>query len=631
MLSFVFLVLSWVTHPSITQAAEPLAQPFVIEQIQQRAHLSKVADSREWLLLGHYRKRLLVPGYKSEIDGVSYFLSPNGKVNPQAELDASLAAFAQPITKGNDNHPQCRYFARRNFLFDRLAITEIPKIDCPLHANWKKELDVVGASVIFASSYLGNPASMFGHTFLKLHSRSNKSDRDLLNYGVSFAADTGKDGGAGFAVRGLTGGYHGGFTLLPYHQTLQEYTNLEGRDVYEYSLNLTQAELDRMLDHLLEVQNTYFDYYFLDENCSYQLLSLLEVARPSLQLTNKFTYFVIPADTVRRLVANSNLVKEIKYRPSLETELYTAASTLSEEQRVLTKELVKSERPPIQLAELSTDEQVKVYDGALKYVSLLAFEEPKQWKNQTYQLESKRAQLGVVSPQSFSTAPPRPEEGHDSSQLGLGFGVRERKQFIEYHARAAYHHLLSDETGYLPNSQLEVARLSARTYLQPREKTLFHELAIVDVIALAPWSSYFKPLSWRANIGFTRLPDQPFDRPMAFVAEGGVGTTIALEDSHNQLWFTFVQLHTEVAPDIEKNARTGAGIQSQFLLKPFSFMRATGGIEYRDYFLGGDYKFVRVFAEAGISLTRNAEIRGGYSRTGNIDEGKALIIEHLMF
>ena len=37
-----------------------------------------------------------------------------------------------------------------------------------------------------------------------------------------------------------------------------------------------------MLKHLWELQGIAFDYYYFDENCSWQLLGLLEVARPSL-------------------------------------------------------------------------------------------------------------------------------------------------------------------------------------------------------------------------------------------------------------------------------------------------------------------------------------------------------------
>ena len=61
---------------------------------------------------------------------------------------------------------------------------------------------------------------------------------------------------------------------------------LENRDVWEYELNLEPHEIERLLAHTWELGFTRFDYYFFDENCSYHLLSLLDVARPGVELTD---------------------------------------------------------------------------------------------------------------------------------------------------------------------------------------------------------------------------------------------------------------------------------------------------------------------------------------------------------
>ena len=46
-------------------------------------------------------------------------------------------------------------------------------------------------------------------------------------------------------------------------------------------------ETARMVEHVWELRQVRFDYYFFDENCSFRLLELLEVARPSLRLTDQ--------------------------------------------------------------------------------------------------------------------------------------------------------------------------------------------------------------------------------------------------------------------------------------------------------------------------------------------------------
>ncbi|MBC7397482.1 MAG: hypothetical protein H7333_08560, partial [Bdellovibrionales bacterium] len=59
----------------------------------------------EWLGLLQYQKNFL--GFeRSEIDGASFFLSPQGAVDPVSELNATLSAFSAPIQtdkKGEDN------------------------------------------------------------------------------------------------------------------------------------------------------------------------------------------------------------------------------------------------------------------------------------------------------------------------------------------------------------------------------------------------------------------------------------------------------------------------------------------------------------------------------------------------
>ena len=79
---------------------------------------------------------------------------------------------------------------------------------------------------------------------------------------------------------------------------VQAYRDIENRDMWEYRLNLTPAQIDRLLMHAWELGNAYFDYFFFKENCSYHILSLLEYADPTLHLRDHFHFWTIPADTV---------------------------------------------------------------------------------------------------------------------------------------------------------------------------------------------------------------------------------------------------------------------------------------------------------------------------------------------
>jgi hypothetical protein len=55
--------------------------------------------------------------------------------------------------------------------------------------QWFRELDAEAVTLVFASAYLNNPASLFGHTLLRLDRRGQTEQTRLLAYAVNYAAD----------------------------------------------------------------------------------------------------------------------------------------------------------------------------------------------------------------------------------------------------------------------------------------------------------------------------------------------------------------------------------------------------------------------------------------------------------
>jgi len=125
---------------------------------------------------------------------------------------------------------------------------------------------------------------MFGHTLLRI---DGKSKSNLISYAVNYSANTTDTNGFIYAWKGLTGRYKGYYSLMPYYLKVKEYNELEHRDMWEYRLKLTEAEVKKMLNHTWELNNIHSPYYFIDENCSYSLLFLIESARPDLHLIEK--------------------------------------------------------------------------------------------------------------------------------------------------------------------------------------------------------------------------------------------------------------------------------------------------------------------------------------------------------
>jgi len=319
----------------------PVSANAYLQSLQHDANQRKLYQHPYWLALGHYKTAdKNSSSYESYSDDSRFFLSEDGKRFPQHELEKNLEAFfADP--KLGDEHAQCRFVARFNWLTEQLSIdkTQLPVTDCGLYKKWLKTINAGSVSLIFASHYAYSPSSMYGHTLLRIDPPQKEKASDWLSYAVNFGA-TVNEGDRTFlyAWRGLTGGYSGIFAMGPYYEKIQTYSNMENRGLWEYKLGFNADEVNLLVMHLWELRDIKFDYYFFDENCSYRLLELLEIARPELDLLSSFSYKAIPTDTARA-VKNSGLIAETNYRPSKVEELQHMASRLNESQKRLAVEL----------------------------------------------------------------------------------------------------------------------------------------------------------------------------------------------------------------------------------------------------------------------------------------------------
>src|SRR5207237_4342379 len=110
------------------EGAQP--DPTYLPELLAAARNRSLSEDRAWLRLGHWRSRLL-GGWESEADGPALFLSPKGKRDPAAELEATLSGFFAPGAGAPDGpkledpsleHPQCRFPARFAWLAGALSI-----------------------------------------------------------------------------------------------------------------------------------------------------------------------------------------------------------------------------------------------------------------------------------------------------------------------------------------------------------------------------------------------------------------------------------------------------------------------------------------------------------------------------
>ncbi|HEX3133804.1 MAG TPA: DUF4105 domain-containing protein, partial [Planctomycetota bacterium] len=306
-----------------------------LDQLLAAASAAQLHRDPHWLTLLHYARG--VSGLRSLIDDPAFFLSPQGKRDPWAEMEATLrglldgrpphAGEPDPLHPGLNLPVAARYPARTAWLCQRLAIdpTTLPiASDHELDALLA-ELRPREAQLVFASGFLRSPASMFGHTLLLVR---GAEESQLLAQGINYAASLPEGGFDPFYVfKGLFGFYPGHFSAMAYHRKVQEYSDLDQRDLWEYHLSLSPAEITALMRHAWELRGVWSDYWFFDENCSYNLLFLIQSARPGLQLTSRAGTWVLPVDTVR-WITDAGMVQDVTWRPSLATRVRGGRASL---------------------------------------------------------------------------------------------------------------------------------------------------------------------------------------------------------------------------------------------------------------------------------------------------------------
>src|SRR5262249_32271371 len=151
-----------------------------------------------WRRLLHFRRNLW-GAWRSEIDDPRFFFSPKGRSDPEAELQATLTAFFTPGATDAEGQPvACQFPARYAWLKDQLQF-DPPAPACPRFETWRNHMNAESVTLVFASYYMNNPASMYGHTFLRLNGRGHGAAERLLDYTVNYAADVNTHNGILFA------------------------------------------------------------------------------------------------------------------------------------------------------------------------------------------------------------------------------------------------------------------------------------------------------------------------------------------------------------------------------------------------------------------------------------------------
>jgi len=474
-----------------------------------------LSDSRYWHILLH------MPSDESEIDDKAFFLSPDGNIDAQAELDATIEALVNDRVL-DDNATACKFPARKWWLVKELGMKNLPEVKCKAFDTLMKKVDPKAASLVFPSAYINSPASMFGHTFIRIDS-SYKSK--MLSYAINYAAnaDSSTENGMVFAIKGLVGGYYGNYSLLPYYEKIKEYRDSEERDIWEYDLDLNEEQMQQMLRHIWEIHDTYSWYYFFTENCSYNMLWLIEAAKPTVHLREYFNYQVIPPETIHAAISEGAIIQR-HYRPARRSKLLAYEDHLNDNEIKKVFALAKEEED-IQtfLEDKEKDTQSKRYileasSEFIEYDFLAGDISADVYRKRLHDILGARSSLGKGEKIDIPI-PKDPMNGHRALRLRTEAGVRDDEAIGFLGVRPANHDITDSDVGFLRGTQIEFFNF---LFSYGENDFNVEEASVINIVSLAPRTKFFKPISWRLNTGWDR---NYLSESTKFTSNASVGLT----------------------------------------------------------------------------------------------------------
>ena len=568
---------------------------------KSRAETLKLSEERYWHLLLH------MVGGESEIDDAQFFLAPDGKTDAKHELDATLTALLNEKSF-DDNSTACKFPARKAWLREKLQIDDFVEVTCKKYDETVQKLNPKSVTLVYPSAHINSITSMFGHTFLRINSGYNSR---LLSYAINYAAEIESKKTNLFmsATKGLSGGFPGSYSLLPYYEKLKEYRDTEQRDVWEYDLNLNEEEVLVMLMHYWELQNTKSDYYFFTENCSYNMLWLLEVARPSIHLREHFSYDVIPLETVH-VAKEENIIEKINYRASRRSILLKYEDLLDDAYIHMPRNIVDSK---IALSKIVEDETIDVQQKRYILEASIEFLEysfaQKSISEEKYQalfetLTRERATLGSGEKLNIEV-PKDPMESHRAIRVTAGAGVRDNEQIGFLGIRPAYHDLEDSSYGFLRGTQIDFLNLQL-AYTD--HNVSVEEATILSIASLSQRSEFFDSFSWRTKVGWDR--DYMSDKAN-FISTVGGGYSWGNK---------FASIYLMVDPLLysEDKVVTAIGNSVGLIFDKYSFMNTNVELTKRWYDTGEEQWLAKVSQSFRVSQNVQLKLKYDYGEKNHL-------------
>lgn len=586
--------------------------------------LSALAAHPTWHKLLHYEKdRSSATGVLSTIHSPEFFNTPEGVTSPKAELIATLRKVYAPVEHSPNRHAQCLFPARYMWLRQQLSLeaqaVTPPEIQCGEFLKWSLNGTTESISIVYATGYLGNPASYYGHTLLKMNSSDKNLSSKLLDISVNYGAIVPEnEDPVSYIIKGVVGGYDAGFSHIEYYYHTHNYGENELRDLWEYKLELSQEEVDFVLAHTWEVLGKKYTYYFANKNCAYRMIELVEIL-DGIHITRDDAPWFLPqtvvqgiSDTVRN---GKPLLRDLEYHPSRQSRLYEKYSYLSSGQRRWVKRIIND--IDILQSEDFTQEPIEskhlILDTLLDYYQTFGKDDQVENTNinthynavlgQRYLLPPGKtnSQVSVVSAPHLGRSPSFAQlTAIENSELGSGLGIN---------LRPAYYDVLDSSDSHVKYAALSMARLELTLLDDSVDIRNFDIVAIDSVSTKATGLPSDRTTSWKLKAGLEHQDLSCTRNCLRATLQADTGYSVT---SNNVLLTAYAG-----GGFVDNRNNFGNIFVRGSVITVVSLnekLRAMISLEHREYLQANKNKIDRLELSTRYSLSKNMDLRFTYRK-----------------
>lgn len=293
-------------------------EPHFSGLLSDKPHAYKDLSSEKmhmWKKLLHYD----LNGNISQISAESsFFLSPEGHSDPEAEYNATVQFFEKDI------HNICFYPARFYLIYGKDIPHELVQEEkCRIFRDYTDNVGLDKLYIVYVSEDVVVPISANGHIFTKLAGTNAKGN--YREYGLSFSAS--ETSITDLFLKFFSNSIDGIYSLNPYYVNATDYL-MSDRSLWEFEINLTDEQKKLFYLHVIELRHHNTLYSFFNINCASGMSKALAVADDRLD-SRSMVLFETPLEYISEIYHKPGLVSGIEVLPSESENLYFSQNMMS--------------------------------------------------------------------------------------------------------------------------------------------------------------------------------------------------------------------------------------------------------------------------------------------------------------